>query len=419
MQEKLNIDLSVVEEVNSYICDANNKLVKDLVGIIEKYGSPKTINAQAAEARKLSNLMDKLKLMDSPYYNDLLWLINEREKGSFVSVSQFRKSVLGDTADRLYFDEAKAVTLEISALQYFPWLITEAKRSIENQDLMPGRYIRVRNMKEQEADQGDILAVGAAMQIIGASFCESLDTRGTDGSNVHLGGPETITGYFGGIGQPNDHVLMWVDELLYYYTKYGINHVLNINPGTILAGYMLYRLGLDITFKVSVFMGNDNPFAALWTLMMAKMFSREDGTTPLAGFNLSNSVNAETIMQSSEIRQSFGLEASVRIEHHITNCYKSIVTQPYLRRDDLIKAAKTVPNIAAKHEGAEPEIDAKRDHPSDLLDYFRAKSEVEESGDMPKLEQNYIDKHESVNITARLLTENQLSFIAARNLHRR
>ena len=69
---------------------------------------------------------------------------------------------------------------------------------------MPGRFIRVRKMKEQEAD-GDLPAIAAAMQIMGASYVETLDTKGTDGSNVHLGGPATITGYFGGVGQPNDH----------------------------------------------------------------------------------------------------------------------------------------------------------------------------------------------------------------------
>ena len=74
-------------------------------------------------------------------------------------------------------------------------------------------------MKEQEGDQGDTLAVAAAMQIVGASYVETLDTKGTDGSNVHLGGPETITGYFGGIGQPNEHALQWIDEYLYYYTN--------------------------------------------------------------------------------------------------------------------------------------------------------------------------------------------------------
>jgi len=28
----------------------------------------------------------------------------------------------------------------------------------------------------------------------------------------------------------NEHVLMWVDEFLYYYTTYGVRQVLNINP---------------------------------------------------------------------------------------------------------------------------------------------------------------------------------------------
>ena len=38
------------------------------------------------------------------------------------------------------------------------------------------------------------LALAAAMQIMGASYVETLDTKGTDGSNVHLNGPDTITG---------------------------------------------------------------------------------------------------------------------------------------------------------------------------------------------------------------------------------
>ena len=222
-----------------------------------------------------------------------------------------------------------AVTLEISALQYFPWLIAEARQAIEQGELMPGRYIRVRKMKEQEADNGDILAVAAAMQIVGASYVETLDTKGTDGSNVHLGGPETITGYFGGVGQPNEYALKWLDEFLYYYTTYGIKQVLNINPGTVLLGYLLHKLGVDNEFKISVFMGNDNPYAALWTLIGAKLFSRDDGTSPLIGFNWCNSVNNETMEITAQVRQALGFEDVVRFEHHITETYKIIVRQPY------------------------------------------------------------------------------------------
>ena len=96
------------------------------------------------------------------------------------------------------------------------------------------------------------------MTIIGASVVETLDTKGTDGSNIHLDGPATITGYFGGVGQPNDHPLLWVDEYLHYYTTYGVRQVLNLNPGTVLAGYLLHRLGVDIEFKISVFMGKSD-----------------------------------------------------------------------------------------------------------------------------------------------------------------
>lgn len=419
LRDQLKIDAAFVEELNRYFLDPNNRFINDILSVVEKYGTPEEINEQARHARKMSNLIGRLKSQDSPYVKELEWLTEMRDKGAFIPVSQYRRNILGDKSDSMNFNEGKAVTLEISALQYFPWLIEEAKQAIDKKEIMPGRYIRVRKMKEQEADNGDILAVAAAMQIVGASYVETLDTKGTDGSNVHLGGPATITGYFGGIGQPNDHALMWIDELLYYYTNYGINEVLNINPGTVFLGYMLYKLGINIKFKISVFMGNDNPFSVLWTLMMAKLFAREDGTTPLIGFNLSNSVNNQTIAISSEIRRMFGLENNVRIEHHITETYKSIVNQPYNRRDELMELACTIPNISAKHEGGDPDAEIKQSHPSDILDYFRTKEEVIGSGDMDNLLGNYLGKHNAVNNTARALTEKGLTFIGAKKLHRR
>jgi hypothetical protein len=362
--------------------------------------------------------MARLKEIDSPYLADLEWLMAQRDQGAFVSLSDFRRSVLGQKAQTMTFQDNLAVTLEISSLQYFPFLVAEAKQAIAGKEVMPGRYIRVRRMKEQEADQGDILAVAAAMQIIGASYVETLDTKGTDGSNVHLGGPQTITGYFGGVGQPNDHALKWIDEFLYYYTTYGIRQVLNLNPGTVLLGYLLHKLGIDIEFKISVFMGNDNAYAALWTLLGARLFGRDDGTTPLIGFNWSNSVTNETIQITAQVRKALDLEEIVRFEHHITETWKSIVRQPYDRTDELVELAEKVANVSAKHEGGIPEIDASREHPSDILDYFRDKAEIVEAGEMPALERNYLDKHDAVNRTARALTRAGLSFISAQNLHR-
>jgi hypothetical protein len=419
LRGRLRIPPERLEAINAVLLDPSSQVVNELLDVVARYGTPEQINAKAAEARKLPNLLARLANSRSPYLPDVQWLVAQRDAGFFVSESEYRRSVLGKGAETLAFRDDFAVTLEISAAQYFPWVIEEARQAIAHRELMPGRFIRVRKMREQEADQGDILAFAAAMQVMGASYVETLDTKGTDGSNIHLGGPATITGYFGGVGQPNEHVLMWVDEFLYYYTTYGIRQVLNINPGTVLAGYLLHRLGVDNEFKISVFMGNDNPYSVLWTLIGAKLFSRDDGTCPLIGFNLSNSVDHRTIEITAEIRRALGFEDVVRIEHHITECWKSIVAQPYNRREELVALADHVPNISAKHEGGDPEEDSGRAHPSDILDYFRAKEEIESAGDMPALLRNYLDKHNSVNRTARALTEHGLSFIAAPQLHHR
>jgi hypothetical protein len=194
--------------------------------------------------------------------------------------------------------------------------------------------------------------------------------------------------------------------------------VLNINPGTVLVGYLLHKLGVNNEFKISVFMGNDNPFSILWTLVTARLFSRNDGTTSLIGFNLSNSANNETIRKAASIRKALGLEDVVRFEHHITETWKSIVRQPYNRRDELVEIAREVPNISAKHEGGEVDVETELEHPSDILDYFMAKNDVEKEGLMLALEQNYIEKHRSTNLTADALTRAGIGVVCANELHR-
>jgi hypothetical protein len=152
--------------------------------------------------------------------------------------------------------------------------------------------------------------------------------------------------------------------------------------------------------------------------MTAKLFSRDDGSTPLIGFNLSNSVNNETIEFSAYIRKAFGFEDIVRIEHHITETYRSIVRQPYDRTDELVKLAGKVKNISAKHEGGLPEVERTRKHPSDILEYFMPKKDIIEKGLMPELMRNYLDKHDALNNTAKALTKHGLTFVAAQNLHK-
>ena len=414
-KDALKITRHMLDEINCYLLEKDNPVVDRLLGIIEKHGGAEKVNRKAAENGAYDQLIKRVNGKNRAYVQDLEWLREQKQAGRFISIEEY-KNCIGAVKNML--DPSYQVTLEISSLYYFPWLIVEAKRAIQKGELMPARYIRVRCMKEQEAD-GDLPATAAAMKLLGASWVESLDTRGTDGSNVHLGGPDTITGYFGGIGQPNDHVYGWVDEYLYYYTHYGVKQVLNINAGTILAGYLLYRLGVNIEFKISVFMGNDNPMSVLWTLLMAKLFAREDGSTPLTGFNLSNSANNDTIERTSEVRKAFGFEKAVRIEHHIVETYRHIVIQPYDRLAELFEVAAKVKNISAKHEGGIPGVEEKRKHPSDILEYFLSKEEIAKKNLMPALEQNYMDKHAAVQRTAEGLLKRGIPVAGAPALHHR
>jgi len=417
LQDLIEISPEKLESINAVLLDPNSRVMRNFLDVVAKYGTPEEINLKHRESRKLDNLLKHVEAKAPDYIKDLTWLMEQRDKQAFIPVAGYRRKVLGAPADSLKFNEESAVTLEVSALQYFPWIRFMAERAIKDQTLVPGRFIAVRKMKESEAD-GDLPAIVAALDIIGASFVETLDTKGTDGSNPHLGGPETITGYFGGIGQPNEHALMWLDEFLYYYTHYGVQHVLNFNAGTILLGFLLYRLGVDIQFKISVFFGSDNPYHALWIMTMAKLLSRDDGTSPLIGFNWSNSINNQTMELTADFRKALGFEHVIRFEHHITETWKSIVKQPYDRRAELVEIADHVANIAAKHEGGDPEIEKTLAHPSDILDYFREKKEVCESGDWDNLQQNFLYKVAACNHTAADLTRAGLSFIAANHLHK-
>ncbi|MFL4476046.1 hypothetical protein ACIPVK_18785 [Paeniglutamicibacter sp. MACA_103] len=412
----LQCNPSAAAAINSFLADKNNPMTKSFFDVINKYGTVADINAKAESARDLGNLKQRLANMDSPYLADLQWLEEQRDAGTFVSMEEYTERILGPGAAPVASENA--VTLEISAMNFFPWLMDEARRAIREREIMPGRYIRVRNMNESLGDKGDMLAFAAAMQIIGASYVETLNTNGTDGSNVNIGSADVLAGYFAGIGMPNDQPLEWLDEYLHHYTTNGVRQVLNIAPGQLLIGYFLNQIGIETEFKVSVwYAGHDSSYGAAYTFMMAKLMENADGRTPLIGLNISNSVNADTIREIAAIRDTFGYRDQVRIEHHLTQTYKSTVRQPYLRRDEIIDIAATVANVAAKHEGADPDIEDKLNHPSDFFDYFRTQEDLESSGDMAIMRQLYLEKHGSVQRTADALTRSGLRFVAAANLH--
>lgn len=127
----LSISPCIIDDINDFLTDPQNELIRNVLRVVEKYGTPEEINAKAREARHLPNIMNRLRNQDSPYVKDLEWLVSVRDKGAFVPVSEYRQRVLGDDYKKVYFDEGRAVTLEISSMQFFPFLIEEAKQAID------------------------------------------------------------------------------------------------------------------------------------------------------------------------------------------------------------------------------------------------------------------------------------------------
>ncbi|MCL4426547.1 MAG: hypothetical protein M1553_14180, partial [Firmicutes bacterium] len=117
LRDRLTLAPSTIDEINQFLLDPDNPLINEVLRIAARYGTPEEINARAKEARQLPRLLSRLRNIDSPYLKDLEWLQAQRDKGAFISISQYRRKILGDRAYTMYFDEGKAVTLEISALQ--------------------------------------------------------------------------------------------------------------------------------------------------------------------------------------------------------------------------------------------------------------------------------------------------------------
>ena len=125
-------------------------------------------------------------------------------------------------------------------------------------------------------------------------------------------------------------------------------------------------------------MGVDNAWSCSGCSWAHACWPAEDGSTSMAGLNLSNSVELDTLLACADVRAGARPDDAVRFEHHVTEAYKVIVRQPYDRRADVVQAAAgTVPNICAKHEGGDPAVEAGRDHPSDIFDYFLPLEEIE------------------------------------------
>ena len=63
------------------------------------------MNQQASEARQYSSLIEKVKATRPEYLADLEWLDEQRQQQAFITIAEYRKSVLGEKAAQIKFNE--------------------------------------------------------------------------------------------------------------------------------------------------------------------------------------------------------------------------------------------------------------------------------------------------------------------------
>ena len=147
LRNLLKIPSDRLDAINAVLLDPNEQVINDFLKVVAKYGTPEEINKKHAESRQLSNLMKLVKARNPDYIQDLEWLIEQRDRGAFISVAAYRERLLGQKFKNMRFNEASPVTLEVSALQYFPWVRPMCEQAIQEGSLVPGRFIAVRKMK--------------------------------------------------------------------------------------------------------------------------------------------------------------------------------------------------------------------------------------------------------------------------------
>src|SRR5512139_1351870 len=121
LRSRLQVPSSRLDTLNRFLLNPESRVINDLLAVVAKYGTPEEINAKASAARQLPALLERVKATRPEYLADLEWLTAQRDSGAFVSIPEYRQMVRGSDAASINFKDESAVTLEISALKYFPW----------------------------------------------------------------------------------------------------------------------------------------------------------------------------------------------------------------------------------------------------------------------------------------------------------
>ena len=109
LRQRLRISTDRLDAINSILLDVDMRAVNDFLDVVTMYGTPEEINAKAVAARQLPALLKRVEETQPAYLADLEWLAEQRDRNAFISVADYRRKVLGETADMGSFADDFAV----------------------------------------------------------------------------------------------------------------------------------------------------------------------------------------------------------------------------------------------------------------------------------------------------------------------
>ncbi len=98
LRSRLAIPTQQLEALNSLLLSPDAQVVEEFLAIVAKYGTPEEINRKAAAAGSYEALINRVRAQTPEFAADLAWLEQERDRGAFITIADYRRQVLGDGA---------------------------------------------------------------------------------------------------------------------------------------------------------------------------------------------------------------------------------------------------------------------------------------------------------------------------------